>query len=50
MKMADFTRINKNKGQVLTSAQLHHVCRKAFEIIDARGEGGLDQDETREWY
>ena len=47
--MADFTRINQNKGQVLTHSQLHHICRKAFEIIDIRGEGGLTKEEIKEW-
>lgn len=47
--MADFTKINQNKGQVLTHAQLHHVCRKAFEIIDECGIGALTKDECREW-
>ena len=42
--MADFSKINKNKGQVLTYSQLHHVARKAFEIIDMDGLGALNKE------
>lgn len=47
--MVDFARINMNKGQVLTQSQLHHVCRKAFDIIDTRGLGSLLKEEVKEF-
>ena len=28
---------------------MHHICRKAFEIIDLRGEGALLKEEVKEF-